>query len=479
MRQSGVQLSRHSLPSNPDGTEFWNFKGAATAIVGVAIGPEGVIAFTDGNGGVYLLNSLGVLQWSVDNTNGIVMPPIFGEDGTIFYGSNSEFAALNLEDGSLKWEIELDSRESASTGSDGTIYVPKAQSATVGGIVALNPEDGSQIWSFEVGGRVNTSPLVGLDGTIYFGSDTDEFFAINPDGTQKWVFDDGGTLGDVVSSPTMAANGTIYFGSHNRKFYALNSSSPGLAASSWPKKQRDVRNTGRLGSETARRRFFAPHAYDLTAQELGISVLTMRHTGTIAAGPAGTGTTANFRVDVRDRDGSLLFSMDESIEPGETRDIPLASPDSSVYQGSVVVDAAIKDGIVLAPFLTWILDLGFNAPLRIGAFFSDATEAAQLHYFPAEASESNGLGIGVQNIGDDEISCDLDFLNEDGTPAGQEVIPLNPLGSFVGFFNDSVADGFKGSGTLTCDAPVVAVAVNQDSANGSFPTDRLTIKGLN
>ena len=27
--------------------------------------------------------------------------------------------------------------------------------------------------------------------------------------------------------------------------------------------------------------------------------------------------------------------------------------------------------------------------------------------------------------------------------------------------------------------PLVAVAVNQDSANGSFPTDRITIKGLN
>ena len=61
----------------------------------------------------------------------------------------------------------------------------------------------------------------------------------------------------------------------------------------------------------------------------------------------------------------------------------------------------------------------------------------------------------------------------------QEAIALQPLGSLVDFFNGSVADGFKGSITLTCDAPVVAVAVNQDSANSSFPTDRLTIKGLN
>ena len=138
--------------------------------------------------------------------------------------------------------------------------------------------------------------------------------------------------------------------------------------------------------------------------------------------------------------------------------------------GAIHSSPAIGDGI---------LDLGFNAPLRIGAFFSDATEAAQVHHAPAEASATNGLGIAMQNIGDNLISCVLDFLNEDGTAAGQEALVLQPLGSLVDFFNDSVADGFKGSVTLTCDAPVVAVAVNQDSANGSFPTDRLTIKGLN
>ena len=331
---------------NPDGTEFWNFKGAATSIAGVAIGLEGVIAFTDANGGVYLLNSLGALQWSVDNTNGIVSPPIFGEDGTIYHGSNSEFAALNLEDGSLKWEVALNTRAPAVTGNDGTIYVPVAVTAGDGGIAALNPDDGSELWKFQAGDRVTTSPLVGLDGTIYFGSHTDQLIAINPNGTLKWAFDVGG---DVVSSPTMAENGTIYFGSNDSMLYALNTASPGVAASSWPKAQRDVRNTGRFGSDTARRRFFAPHSYALPSLGLGNAVLKMRHTGGLAASPAGTGTTANFRVDVRDRDGSLLFSIDESIEPGATRDIDLLGPGNPDYQGSVVVDASIKDGLVLAP----------------------------------------------------------------------------------------------------------------------------------
>ncbi|UCF36312.1 MAG: hypothetical protein JSU96_16025, partial [Acidobacteriota bacterium] len=91
----------------------------------------------------------------------------------------------------------------------------------------------------------------------------------------------------------------------------------------------------------------------------------------------------------------------------------------------------------------------------------------------------NGLGIAVQNIGDNDVECTLEFFNADGSKEAEETLALNPLGSKVDFFNNSVRDGFVGSATFSCDAPVVAVAVNQDFANGGFPTDRITIKGQN
>jgi hypothetical protein len=208
----------------------------------------------------------------------------------------------------------------------------------------------------------------------------------------------------------------------------------------------------------------------------------MRHIGAPFATPAGEGggLPANFRIEVRDREGAISFSMDDSVPFEGTKDILLSAPGDAVYQGSVVVDAPIRDGLSLAPFLTWNLDVSEALePLRIGAFFSGPQDAAQLHYFPAEANETTGLGIAVQNIGENEITCILDFIDEDGNAAGQETIELNPLGSFVGFFNSSVPVGFKGGGNFTCDAPVLAVAVTQDFANGGFPTDRLTIKGVN
>ena len=392
---------------------------------------------------VFALSPQGAELWRFDGGPGSLRAaPALDEDGGLYFGkelAKDQFYALN-PDGSQKWNVGIDvvvvntpvDVFSPAIGANGDVYFPVDAIRTHGLLVCLDAEDGSEKWRFETDGGLQSSPLVGFDETIYIGTRSNKLIAINPDGTQRWVFDM--PTDSILSSPPIADNGTLYFGSDDTRLYAVHTSSTGLSVGSWPKHQRDVRNTGRLGSDITRRRFFAPHVYDLTSLELGNAVLIMHHTGRIAAGPAGIGTTANFRVDVRNRDGSLLFSFDESVEPGETKDIVLTAPDSSVYQGSVVVDAPIKDGAVLAPFLTWVLDLGFNAPLQIGAFFSDPTDAAQVHYFPAEASASNGLGVGIQNIGDNEISCDLDFLNDDGTPAGQEVILLDPLGSFVDFF---------------------------------------------
>ncbi len=279
----------------------------------------------------------------------------------------------------------------AATGVGGELYVPLRNGSIAGGVVALNPDDGSEIWKFETGTHVETTPAVGLDGNIYFGTSSGELFAISSSGALIWEFEAGGA---IVSSPTLAENGTLYFGSHDRKFYALNTSSLGHAASSWPGYQRDVRNTGQFGSDVTRRRFFAPHVYFL--DEENNALLTMRHIGDpILAAPAGggAGLPANFRVEVRNRDGSVLFSMEDSVEFGASKDILLSAPGDAVYQGSVVVDAPIKDGLSLAPFLTWNLDVSaLLEPLAIGAFFSGPQDAAQVHYFPTEASDTRGMG---------------------------------------------------------------------------------------
>jgi outer membrane protein assembly factor BamB len=82
---------------------------------------------------------------------------------------------------------------------------------------AINP-DGSLQWSFPTGGEVYSPPSVGGDGTIYVGSDDNNFYAINPDGSLQWSF----PTGDIVtSSPAVGGDGTIYMGSSDYKLYAI------------------------------------------------------------------------------------------------------------------------------------------------------------------------------------------------------------------------------------------------------------------
>jgi len=73
-------------------------------------------------------------------------------------------------------------------------------------------------WKFHAGGQVWASPVVGFDGTIYVGSTNGNFYAVNPNGTEKWRFS---TKEDVRGAAAIGADGTIYIGSNDRHFYAL------------------------------------------------------------------------------------------------------------------------------------------------------------------------------------------------------------------------------------------------------------------
>ena len=492
---------------NPDGSQFWTItRGAESSVTGISIGQDGVVLATT-QGRLIALDPLtGAEKWIfIDGGGSSDMGPAVAEDGTIYFGQRAagdNFFAVN-PDGSLKWKVALDAQITAgpSIAANGDLYVPidfkSTQGMNKGLLLALDSADGTELWRYETEpGGVGAVPAVGFDGTIYLATTAHKLIALRPDGSELWVFEPGGTNRTSRSSPTIAENGTLYYGSSEGQIYAVDSSSAGPAASSWPMARLDVRNTGRAGSDVARRRWFAPHVYWL--DEENNAVVTISNTGE-RIDPGGTAdlrrlqglgaTTSSFRIDVLNRDGSVSFSIEDSVEPGETKDIVLIAPGDALYAGSAIIDASVKDGTFLAPFLTWTLDVSAQLePLAIGAFFSDPTDAAQLHHFPAEASESNGLGIGVQNIGKTTFLACWSFsmrtvprrLRKRSISARK---PRSSISSATWCWRGGGSlqgvEAFKGRGAFTCDAPVVAVAVNQDFANGGFPTDRITIKGVN
>ncbi len=74
-------------------------------------------------------------------------------------------------------------------------------------------------WEFEAGGWLEDSAVIANDGTIYVGSFDFKLYAINPDGTLKWIY---GTAMDTFSAPAIADDGTIYFTSYDNYLHAIN-----------------------------------------------------------------------------------------------------------------------------------------------------------------------------------------------------------------------------------------------------------------
>ena len=129
--------------------------------------------------------------------------------------------ALGQSPGSKKWTYETEGGQfwgavnsTATIGSDGTIYFGSDDN----NLYAINP-DGSKKWNFKTSGDVYSSPAIGSDGTIYVGSRDNNLYAINPEGSKKWAFKTGD---DVDSSPAIGSDGTIYVGSGDNNLYAIN-----------------------------------------------------------------------------------------------------------------------------------------------------------------------------------------------------------------------------------------------------------------
>lgn len=123
-------------------------------------------------------------------------------------------------DGTIKWQIKLGSQTSTSPvlASDGTIYIGGEDC----NLHAINP-DGTEKWIFDAGEPVFSqewndyscmrgSPVVNKDGTIYIVALSNFMFAISPDGKEKWRYPVY-LFTDVWSSPVIGSDGTIYVGS--------------------------------------------------------------------------------------------------------------------------------------------------------------------------------------------------------------------------------------------------------------------------
>src|SRR5262245_40152869 len=89
-------------------------------------------------------------------------------------------------------------------------------------------------WVFSTGlsekeGGVETDPVIGPDGTIYFGANNGIFYALDSEsGAVRWAFPTDFDTFAIYSTAFVDQQGIVYFGAKDGKVYALTSPRKGI-----------------------------------------------------------------------------------------------------------------------------------------------------------------------------------------------------------------------------------------------------------
>ncbi len=147
------------------------------------------------------------IEWTFNCIGDTTPGPSIGYDGTIYIGTNNGYLHAVNPDGTERYSIDLGSfvLGTPAIADDNTVY---AGTWGPGRLWAIRCE-GDIEWEFDTLGDINKChPAIADDGTIYVGNNNGRFWAINPDGTEKWNHNAGG---GYVPSPAIGPGGEVYF----------------------------------------------------------------------------------------------------------------------------------------------------------------------------------------------------------------------------------------------------------------------------
>jgi len=209
---------------SPSGLVEWSFEVPGCTAPAVAL--DGTIYVTSPDGNAYAVNPDGSLKWRfAGSPDPSITSPAIGPTGTVYFGADGVYAVNS--NGALEWKLTspfVHRGFAPAIAQDGTIYIGATQeSCFAPGELAALSENGTLKWRYQTRTGVITGPGIDADGTVYFGTGDNTFYALNPDGTEKWSH-----LSDVntgacggASPAVISSDGTVYMGASRGRLYAF------------------------------------------------------------------------------------------------------------------------------------------------------------------------------------------------------------------------------------------------------------------
>ena len=175
-------------------------------------------------------NYIGKKPWMFQTGKGIFSTPVIDRDGHIYVGSADHWFYALEPDGSVKWQMKagelIDSAGVLGYLGDDEIPVVIVPSGD-GYLYCLKCETGEIMWKFEAELTPETSynrwweanASIGPDGTIYAGNTNFNYYAVRPDGTQKWNY---ATDSNAWSAAAFSVDDSIIWGSVDSFVHCVN-----------------------------------------------------------------------------------------------------------------------------------------------------------------------------------------------------------------------------------------------------------------
>lgn len=189
----------------------WRFATKGKVFTAPAVTPSGLVIVGSQDDGVYAIGEGGRLAWRVDLGADVDGAPAIGDDGAIYVGTDAAEVVKLDPAGKIVWRAPAGGfvRGGLSIGRNGDVLA--GTYGPVPRVLRIDPE-GRPRGAFAIRGTgakefgIHGGPLEDEEGALYFGTQDDAAYALDPDGSVRWRFETGA---DVDAPLTLLSDGSL------------------------------------------------------------------------------------------------------------------------------------------------------------------------------------------------------------------------------------------------------------------------------